>query len=188
MDMTWGDEKSSRFVTNVGLITSNGPHGNNVMAAEWTRHISYSPGLVMVNVRPGKATHDNILKTKEFGISIAASDQGVFASVAGKVSGKEVDKISVLKDLGFKFFKGKNTNVLLVEGAVLKLECKLIKKIQLGSHTAFIGEIVESYPLEDKEPLIYYKRKYWKFGEQIQTLNEEDLKRISELIEKHKKK
>ena len=39
-----------QFLTNVGLITSDGPYGPNVMAAEWTHHISYSPGLIAVNI------------------------------------------------------------------------------------------------------------------------------------------
>ena len=29
MDLPWGDARSIQFVTNVGLITSNGPYGYN---------------------------------------------------------------------------------------------------------------------------------------------------------------
>ena len=48
MDLPWGDEISNKFITNVGLITSDGPFGADVMACEWTHHISYSPGLIAV--------------------------------------------------------------------------------------------------------------------------------------------
>ncbi len=51
MNLPWGDEKSNKFVTNVGLITSNGPYGHNIMAAEWTHHISYNPGLIAVCIQ-----------------------------------------------------------------------------------------------------------------------------------------
>ena len=188
MDLGWGNPKASKWITNVGLVTSDGPHGPDVMAAEWTRQVSYSPGLIMINVRSGKATHENILKTKEFGVSISAFDHNIIVSVAGTISGKEVDKISLLKELGFEFSKGKKTNVMLVEGAIIKFECKLIKKIEMGSHTAFIGEIIQDYPLENKEPLIYYKRKYWKLGKQIEKPSNEELKKIAELTEKYNKK
>jgi len=70
MDIPWGSDESKKFATNVGLITSNGPHGHNVMAAEWTHHVSYSPGMIMVNVGFDKATEANIMKTKEFGVSL----------------------------------------------------------------------------------------------------------------------
>ena len=58
------------------------------MAAEWTHQISYSPGLIMVNIGFDKATADNIKKNKEFGISLAADDQNIVSSVAGGSSGK----------------------------------------------------------------------------------------------------
>lgn len=50
----------TKFITNVGLITSNGHFGTDVMACEWTHHISYRPGLIAVCIHPDKATHENI--------------------------------------------------------------------------------------------------------------------------------
>ncbi len=52
MDLPYSDERSSKFVTNVGLITSFGPHGHNIMAAEWTHRVSYSLGIIVVIVNP----------------------------------------------------------------------------------------------------------------------------------------
>jgi len=70
MDLAWGDEKTRQFITNVGLVTSRGPFGDNIMACEWTHHVSYSPGLVAVCIGPSKATHANIKSSKEFGSSL----------------------------------------------------------------------------------------------------------------------
>ena len=67
MEIPWGSEAAKKFVTNVGLITSNGPYGHNIMAAEWTHHVSYNPGLIAVCIRPTAATNANITKTKKFG-------------------------------------------------------------------------------------------------------------------------
>ena len=50
MDLTWNDRRTRQFLTNLGLITCDGPYGPNVMAAEWTHHISYSPSLIAVNL------------------------------------------------------------------------------------------------------------------------------------------
>jgi len=186
MNLQWGDERTKQFVTNIGLITSNGPYGHNIMAAEWTHHVSYEPGLIAVCIRPDDATHANIEKSKEFGVSLAAHDQNVLSSIAGGNTGKQVNKIEALKEFGFKFFKAKKINVMLVEGASMIVECKLVKKIKLGDHTTFIGEVVEVYPV-GKEPLIYHSQKYWKFGQRVEKPEQEELDRIAKVVEKHRK-
>ena len=66
MNIDHGSDVANKFVTNIGLITSSGPHGDNIMAAEWTYHVSYEPGIVVISIRDRRATYDNIMKTKEF--------------------------------------------------------------------------------------------------------------------------
>jgi flavin reductase (DIM6/NTAB) family NADH-FMN oxidoreductase RutF len=44
-------------------------------------------------IGPGKAIHENICASKEFGISLASQQQAALASIAGNSSGREVDKI-----------------------------------------------------------------------------------------------
>lgn len=85
-------EEITGFITNVGLITSHGPHGNNVMACEWTHQLSYDPPLIAVCVRPGKTTFENIQSSKEFGVNIAAFDQNVVAGVTGIRIGGRIHK------------------------------------------------------------------------------------------------
>ena len=106
MDLPWGDPRSNKFATSIGLITSNGPHGHNIMACEWTHHLSYSPGLIAVSLGPTKPTVENIRMSKEFGISLCATNQTILASVAGGYSGRQFDKISALKESGFQFYQG----------------------------------------------------------------------------------
>ena len=187
MDLPWGDEKTVQFITNVGLITTKGSYGDNIMAAEWTHHVSYTPGLVAVCVGKSKATLENIRTSKEFGVNISATDQNVLASVAGGSSGKNFDKIAALIELGFKFYKAKKIKTLMVEGAVLNLECKLYKEIELGDHVMFVGEVVDINLNKEKESLAYHKLKYWKMSENIQKPPEQELARIKSIVEKHKK-
>ena len=186
MDLPWGDALSGKFITNVGLITSDGPYGPNVMAAEWTHHISYSPGLIAINIRPTDATHANIMKSKEFGVNLCAFDQNLASSIAGGSSGKDVDKIKVLRELGVEFYKAKKINVLMIKGAVMNAECKLAKAIELGDHTTFVGEVVEASAIE-KQSLVYHDGKYWNIGERIQKPAQEVLDKISQLVEKYRK-
>ena len=187
MDLTWGSEGSKKFVTNVGLITSDGPNGPNVMSAEWTHHISYQPPLIAVCIHPIDATAENIKASKEFGVNLAAIEQATLTSVAGGNTGKKVDKIKALEELGYRFYKAKKIKVLMIEGAALNAECKVIKMIELGDHTMFVGEVVEGAVNPDKEAIVFHDGRYLKAGENIGEPTTEELEKIKNTVDKHKK-
>jgi len=186
MDLPWGDERSKQFITNVGLLTSDGPYGPNVMACEWTHHISYEPGLIAVCIRPNDATHANIRKTKEFGVNLCSTDLPTLASVAGGNTGKQIDKISALKKLGFTFYKAKKIKPPMIQGAALNVECKLFKEIPLGDHTMFVGEVVEA-STSGKAPLAYHQGKYWRIGTRIIKPGPKELEKIQKTVEKFRR-
>lgn len=156
MDLPWNDERSNKFITNVGLITTNGPYGVDVMACEWTHHVSYRPGLIAVCIGPNKATHENIKQTKEFGVNLCSTDQSIMSSVAGGYTGSRYNKINALKELGFEFYEAKKIKVTMIKGAALNIECILSKEIPLGDHTTFIGEAIKASNNADKVPLAYH--------------------------------
>lgn len=187
MDLPWGDPRSNTFVTNVGLITSDGPIGPNIMACEWTHHVSYTPGLIAICVGPHHATHENIAASKEFGVSIAASDQNVLASIAGNSTGKEVNKIAALRELGVRLYPGKKVKLLMVEGAVMNAECRVVQEIVLGDHTMFVGEVLEATVNAEKSPLILHGGTYWQFGEQIAKPSQAERDRVHVIVEKHQR-
>src|SRR3990172_4728688 len=167
MDLALDDERTGKFVTNVGLITSDGPYGSNIMAAEWTHHVSYAPSLIATCIRPRDATYANVMETKEFGVNLCAFDQSVISSISGGKTGKVVDKIKVLKELGIEFHPAQNINVLMVKGAAMSAECKLFKTIELGDHTMFVGEVVH-ISITGKKPLVYHDGEYWILCESLQ--------------------
>lgn len=187
MDLPWGDEKTLQFVSNIGLITTDGPNGKNIMSCEWTHQVSYKPGLITISIGHNKATSENIIKSKEFGVSICATDQSILSSIAGRNSGKYIDKIKALEELGYKFYKAKKIESLMVNGAAANFECKLIKKIKVGDHIIFVGEIIEASINKSKNPLVYHKGKYWILEKTIQKPQQEKIDKINKTIEKFKK-
>ncbi len=186
MDLPWGDEKTVKFVTNVGLITSDGPNGPNIQSAEWAHHVSYSPGLIAVCLGRDRTTRENILATKEFGVSLAAADQNIMASVAGGSHGKDVNKIKALEELGFRFYKAKKIKTLMVEGATLNAECKVVQVIELGDHTMFVGEVLDA-KAGSTEPLVYHGLNFWKLSDTIAMPAEAELEKIKKTVEKFRK-
>ncbi|MBI2133599.1 flavin reductase [Candidatus Woesearchaeota archaeon] len=187
MDIKWEDFMSGQFVTSIGLITSNGPYGQNIESVEWTHHVSYEPGIIVACIRPADATHKNIETTKEFGVNIAAHNQATIVSVSGNYTGKDTDKIKALKELGFKFYKGKKINCMMVEGAALNAECKLQKAITLGDHTMFIGDVIEASANKNIMPFAYHQKKFWKLEKNVEKPSDSEMERIRNTVQMHRK-
>ncbi len=187
--MKYGGAEAKQFVTNLSLITSRGKWGDNIMTAEWVHHISYKPGLVMVNIHEDDATAENIMQSKEFGVNVASEAQGKMIKIAGNSSGKETDKIAVLKELGFEFYKAKEIGAYMIKGAALNLECRLIRHEKMGDHSMFIGEVV-SVSAGNGEPIIFRSGTgLFKIGEKlVRDHNPEQEEKVKKLLEKHAKK
>ncbi|MBA3749325.1 MAG: flavin reductase [Nitrosopumilus sp.] len=186
MELPWNDPRSNKFVTTIGLITSEGIHGPNIMACEWTHHISYNPGLIAISLGLTKATVENIKKSREFGINLCATDQSTLSSIAGGYSGNNYDKIEAAKELGFEFYKASTIKTLMVKGASLNAECQLIQEITFGDHIMFIGEVIEAVHNQEKQPLVYHDGKYWAL-ESIIKPKLEERGQIRKILEKYKK-
>jgi flavin reductase (DIM6/NTAB) family NADH-FMN oxidoreductase RutF len=186
MDIGFGDPRMKGFVTNVGLITSSGPHGDNIMACEWTYRISYSPSLLAVCIGRGKATSENILFSKEFGVNICSTQQNEVSSIAGRSSGKTTNKIGALKELGVEFNNGEEIDVLMVKESSIKAECNLIKVVDVGDHPILIGEVVK-ITTNEADPITYHKGKYWNVGENIPKPDSNRMEEINTTVQKHVK-
>ena len=104
------------FTTTCALITTDGPHGPNVMAAEWTFNVSYRPFLILVAIDPGNRTHDMILESQEFGVNLVAEDQVAAMGFAGHYSKADTDKLS---SEAFDTFPAKHIRAPLIRGALL---------------------------------------------------------------------
>lgn len=187
MDLPWNDERSNKLIINVGLITSDGPFGADVMACEWTHHVSYSRGMIAVCIARNKTTHENIKQTKEFGVNLCSTDQSIMSSIAGGYTGSRYNKINALKELGFEFYEGKKIRVVMIKGAAINIECVLSKEIMLGDHTTFVGEVIEASSNADKVPLAYHVGRYFILNTNVVKPSQEEHERIRKVVEKHKR-
>lgn len=189
MELSWNDRRTRQFLTNVGLITTDGPYGPNVMPAEWTHHISYSPSLIAINVRGHNATAENINQSKEFGVNLVAEDQNLLCSLGGRYTGKETDKIALFKELGIIFYKANSIKTLMIRGAAMNAECKLVKREEIGDHIMFVGEVAEISAYENVKPLVYHNGRYWRLDDnnKIQRPSPELLDKVKELANKYVK-
>lgn len=184
MKTSHNDPRTRQFIANVGLITSKGSFGNNIMAAEWTHQISREPAIFSVAIGNSCDTKSIIKETKEFGINLASVDQNIIASIAGGSNGSQVDKIELLKEFGVKFKQAKDIDVLMLTESAVQIECKVTEIIDVGTYVLFIAEAV-NMTHTDNQPLAYHQGKYWKMTEQISKPSQEEIDKVIDLTEKY---
>lgn len=143
------------FTTTVGLITTLGRRGPNVMSAEWTFNVSYDPFLIAVCVRPVDVTHAAIADTGEFGVNLPSDDQVDLIGFAGNFSKHQTDKLSSTR---FETYPSTKIRAPLIKGCLMNAECRLVHRIELGDHTTFVGEVVALSVDPSKGPLVYHQR------------------------------
>lgn len=150
------------FATTVGLITTRGSkHGHNVMAAEWTMHVSYEPMLIAIFLHKSP-TYWNIEETRVFGVNIAADNQAELVNIAGGYSGTEISKLELPRT--FETYMAKHIGVPMIKGCSLNAECKVTLIKKLGDHIMVVGEAISAKFDEKKLPLIYHRSNYRKLS------------------------
>jgi flavin reductase (DIM6/NTAB) family NADH-FMN oxidoreductase RutF len=122
------------------IIGTYGSDGKpNIMAAAWGGIGSSNPPCVGISLREATLSYHNIKQTEAFTVNIPSEKYFKEADYVGMVSGRDCDKF---KDTNLTPEKSKLVNAPIVKEFPYALECKLIKQVELGSHTMFIGEIV----------------------------------------------
>ncbi|MGD8628021.1 MAG: flavin reductase family protein [bacterium] len=155
---------TSEFAESVAVVTVKKDGKINAMTAAWTIPVSHRPTLVVVHIAPQRFTHDIIMETKEFGLSVLAEDQVEVSQHAGTLSGRNVDKFEGDK------LKPKPSKVIgppVLEGCSATMECKLEKAIAMGDHTIFVGRVVAMERDPEKKPLLLHRGVYYRLGDSV---------------------
>lgn len=111
--------------------------------------LSLEPPMMLMCLNTTSTTHDAVVRAGRFGISILASDQGALAYHFGRRGG---DKFS-----GIDHTLGTD-GVPILEGALARIVCEVAGTVQGGTHTVFLGRVVQA-DTAAKEPLAYYRGK-----------------------------
>lgn len=113
----------------------------NVMTASFGGKCCHHPPSVMISIREVTYTYENISATKEFTLNIPSTNLVKAVDFFGLVSGRDVDKFEVS---GLNAVKGKVVNAPIVAEFPVVMECKVSHIHKVGSHTMFVGEVIET--------------------------------------------
>lgn len=131
--------KTILFPTPVFIVGSYDKSGRpNAMAVAWGGICCSKPPCVSISLRKATYTYGNIMERKAFTISIPSEKYIKEADYFGIASGRTEDKFSAA---GLTAVKSDIVDAPYIKEFKLILECSLIKTIEIGLHTQFIGEI-----------------------------------------------
>jgi flavin reductase (DIM6/NTAB) family NADH-FMN oxidoreductase RutF len=122
----------------VGSYDSDGTP--NLMTAAWGGVCASHPPCLTVSLRKATYSHGNILERGAYTVNVPSADFASEADYFGTISGREVNKFQVT---GLTPVQSELVDAPLVDEFPMVLECELIQHYQVGSHTLFIGEILD---------------------------------------------
>ena len=112
----------------------------NVMTAAWGGVCCSKPPCVAVSLREATLSHGNIIRSKAFTINIGTEKFATEVDYFGISTGRNVDKFAAT---GLTPQRSTCVNAPFIAEFPLVLECRLMKIVEIGLHTQFIGEIVD---------------------------------------------
>ena len=112
----------------------------NVMTAAWGGICCSKPPCLYVSLRKATYTYGNIVERKAFTVSVPSEKYVKEADYFGIASGKKNDKFAAT---GLTAVRSDLVDAPYVEEFPIIIECRVIKIVEIGLHTEFIGEIMD---------------------------------------------
>jgi flavin reductase (DIM6/NTAB) family NADH-FMN oxidoreductase RutF len=125
----------------VGTYAADGTP--DAMTAAWCATCCMQPPCVGVAVRRERLTYASIESRKAFSICVPSTAMAARVDYAGIVSGR--DEPDKLARAGLAVAPGAKVDAPLLSDCPVCLECTLAGILPIGSHTWFVGEVVESH-------------------------------------------
>ncbi|HEY4764532.1 MAG TPA: flavin reductase family protein [Candidatus Sulfotelmatobacter sp.] len=149
------------FATGVTIVTVDLDGEVHGMTANAFASVSLDPMLVLVCVDHTTRTHAHLHAKKRFGINVLCQEQRAISEYYAR---PERTHEHAEQEAGARFERTRHGTPML-EGSLAYLECRLHSAEVAGDHTIFIAE-VEDVVVREGEPLLFFRGKYRKVGEE----------------------
>ena len=125
------------------LVVSEGDEeGPNIMTASWWMLAGYNPLRYLLAVSQKTYTHDLIEESQEFVLAAPSTELIDAVTLAGMVSGRDIDKID---HLDLETVPGQSVDVPLLADAVGNIEMSVLDSFEFENTTYFFGSVERAY-------------------------------------------
>lgn len=159
MDYNPGSESSitnalGNLTHGVYVLATRRGQETSTMTASWVAQTSERPPCVAVAIREDRYTHDLILESATFALSVLRDDQVDVATHFSDTSTEYQDK---LRGIPYGLTPGGSPHLL---DCIAYLDCKVRDTVHAGEHTIVVGEVTAGESLGDGYPLLYDPTEY----------------------------
>ena len=133
------------------IVCSRKDNKVNGQIANTVFQVTSDPPTIAVSINKNNLTHEFIKESKVLTVSVVSQDAPLsLIGHFGFKSGREIDK---LEDINYK--TGDTKVPVITDNTVAYLEARIIKEVDVGTHTIFIGELAGADILKEGEPMTY---------------------------------
>ena len=123
----------------------------NGQTANTVFQITSEPPTVAVSINKNNLTWEYIQDSKVFTVSVLKRDTPLpFIGRFGFRSGRDIDKLE-----GVNYKIGETGVPIILDNTTAYMEAKVTSQLDVGTHTIFVGEIVEANVLSQEECMTY---------------------------------
>jgi len=113
----------------------------NMMTVAWGGICCSNPPCIAISLRKATYSYKSITQRRAFSINIPSEKYVIESDYIGIVSGKREDKFL---RTGLTAGRCEHVDAPYIEEFLINLECRLLHTIEIGLHTQFIGEIIDT--------------------------------------------
>lgn len=135
------------------VLTAKEGEKDNGCIVNTVSQVASEPNTIAVAVNKSNLTHDMILNTGEFNVSIL-SESAKFDTFKhwGFQSGRDTDKTT---EAEIEFSRSENGLIYLTKETNSYISAKVFSTVDLGSHTLFLAKVTDAKLLSDEESVSY---------------------------------
>ena len=148
----------------------------NLFTVGWAGNVCSDPAMLSISVREERYSYHMIEKSGEFVVNLTTEQMAKATDFCGVRSGRNMDK---WKETGLTPEKSYKVSCPSVHESPVSIECRVVKKVELGTHHMYIGQVLavtadsayfdekNTFHLRDANPIAYSHGKYYTLGRQI---------------------
>ncbi|MCJ7423463.1 flavin reductase [Candidatus Bathyarchaeota archaeon] len=144
-------EALHRISYGIYVVTSGKGNLFNGQIANTVFQVTAKPEMIAASINKQNFTHELIKQTSVFAVSVLSKSAPLkLIGSFGFRCGRDVDKF---EDINYR--TGRTGTRIVLDSSVAYIETEVIKEVDAGTHTVFIGRVVDAEILNNEEPMTY---------------------------------
>jgi len=132
-------------------IITSGKDRYNGQIANTVFQMTSEPLIIAVCINKQNYTHELIKQTNVFAVSVLSKSAPLrLIGSFGFRYGRNLDKFE-----GIDYKIGKTGTRIVLDNSIAYIEAAVIGEVDAGTHTLFMGRVIDSEILSDEEPMTY---------------------------------